>query len=217
MSDQIPLRKIIWVMLFAIAFAYVEASVVVYLRAIYYPDMFEFPLKMIRTDHLVVELFREAATILMLAALGIVAGQRGWQRFGFFCIAFGVWDIFYYIWLKATLDWPSSLTEWDVLFLIPLPWIGPVIAPASIALLMTLCGIDIVVRTARRQFFAPTLLSWLLAIFATALILFSFMYDTDATLRGQMPRPYRYELLIAGVLLYVWGYAVAVRAPRKKL
>ncbi len=206
MKTPIPVRKLIWVTLFAIAFGYVEASVVVYLRAIYYPDMFEFPLKMIRTDHLMVELFREAATIVMLAAAGMLAGSRGWQRFGFFLIAFGVWDIFYYVWLKVTLNWPAALTDWDVLFLIPLPWIGPVIAAGSIAVLMMICGVDIVVRTALQKHFRPTLLSWVLAIAATVLILYSFLHDTDATLRGGLPQPYRYELLGVGLILYIAGY-----------
>jgi len=214
MNSSIPLRKLIWVSLFAIAFGYVEASVVVYLRAIYYPGMFEFPLKMIRTDHLVVELFREAATIIMLAAIGIIAGRKGWQRFGFFCIAFGVWDIFYYLWLKATLNWPASPADWDVLFLIPVPWIGPVYSAASVALLMTLCGVDIVVRTSLQKHFRPTLLSWLLALAATAIILYSFVYDTDATLRGHMPKPYRYELLVVGLMLYVAGYVRACNPGR---
>jgi hypothetical protein len=212
MSFPVPFRKLLWVSLFAAAFGYVEASVVVYLRAIYYPDMFEFPLKMMRADHVTVELFREAATIVMLAAVGSIAGRKGWQRFGFFLTAFGLWDIFYYIWLKATLNWPAALTDWDVLFLIPLPWIGPVISAASVAALMTICGVGIVVRTALDQPFRPTLLSWLLAVAATAVILYSFMYDTDATLRGHLPVPYRYELLVIGLGLYLTSYALACRA-----
>lgn len=215
MLSVFSLRKVGWVALFAIAFGYVEASVVVYLRAIYYPDMFEFPLKMIRTDHLVVELFREAATIVMLVAVGVLAGARGWQRFGFFLIAFGVWDIFYYVWLKVTLNWPATPADWDVLFLIPLPWIGPVYSAASVALLMTVCGTDIVVRTSHGRHFKPTFLSWLLAIAATASILYSFMHDTDATLRGQMPQPYKDYLLIAGLILYAVGYVRACRPPKR--
>ena len=86
-----------WTCLFAIAFAFVESSVVVYLRAIYYPDGFTFPLRLIEQEHLFVEILREAATIIMLVAVGFLAGRTGWQRFGFFLICFGVWDIFYYV------------------------------------------------------------------------------------------------------------------------
>jgi hypothetical protein len=212
-TDHIPIRNLIWVSLFGVAFGYVEASVVVYLRAVYYPEGFTWPLKVISTEHLTVELLREAATILMLAAIGIVAGKKGWQRFGYFLIAFGVWDIFYYVWLKVILHWPASFADWDVLFLIPLPWIGPVVSAASIALLMTICGVDIVVRTtsteAGHRHFQPRMVTWLLAICATAALLYSFMYDTDATLRSALPKPYRYELLVGGLASYIAAYVLA--------
>ncbi|HXG01613.1 MAG TPA: hypothetical protein VNL69_12535, partial [Bacteroidota bacterium] len=104
---------------------------------------------------------------------------------------------------------------WDVLFLIPLPWIGPVYSAASVALLMTVCGTDIVVRTSQGRHFKPTLLSWLLAIAATAIILYSFMHDTGATLRGQMPQPYKSYLLVAGLILYAFGYVRACRPPKR--
>lgn len=215
-SEHIPIRKLIWVALFGIAFGFVESSVVVYLRAIYYPEGFTWPLKMISDEHLTVEVLREAATIIMLAAVGIVAGKQGWQRFGYFLLAFGVWDIFYYVWLKVLLGWPASLTEWDILFLIPVPWIGPVISAALIALLMTSCGVGIVVRTTLQEHFRPTLMSWLLSIAATAGILYSFVADTGATLKGNMPLPYRYEILAAGLLLYCVGYVLACKPPAGK-
>ena len=209
--DHVPVRKLMWVAMFAVAFAFVESSVVVYLRALYYPAGFTFPLKMISTTHLTVELAREAATIIMLIAIGIVAGGRGWQKFGYFCVVFGVWDIFYYIWLKVILDWPAVLTEWDILFLIPVPWIGPVISAGLVALLMIVVGADIVVRTSLNKHFSPSWMSWISALLGTAALLYSFMYDTDATIRGNLPQPYRYELLVLGLILYVAGYAFACR------
>ena len=215
-SEHIPTRKLIWVSLFGIAFGFVESSVVVYLRAVYYPEGFNWPLKIISNEHLTVEVLREAATIIMLAAVGIVAGKQGWQRFGYFLLTFGVWDIFYYVWLKVFLVWPASLTDWDILFLIPVPWIGPVISAGLIALLMTLCGIGIVVRTSLQEHFRPTLLSWLCAIVATAAILYSFMSDTGATLRGNMPLPYRYDIFAAGLVLYCVGYVLACKPPAGK-
>lgn len=210
-SNRIPIRKLLWVFLFAVAFAFVEASVVVYLRAIYYPEGFSFPLKVIVSRHLVVEVCREAATLVMLASVGILAGRNRWQRFGYFCFAFGVWDIFYYVWLKTTLGWPASLSEWDILFLIPLPWIGPVTSALAISLLLVLCGFDIVVRTSLEKYFKPTFSSWMFAVAGTAAILYSFMYDTEVTLQGGTPLPYRYELLVLALILYVAGYILACR------
>jgi hypothetical protein len=195
----------VWVAVFAAAFAYVESSIVVYLRAIYYPEGFTFPLEPIRENHLRVEVIREVATLVMLASAGLIAGRTRWQRFSYFAIAFGVWDIFYYIWLKAILDWPSSLFEWDVLFLVPLPWIGPVIAPIAISVLLIVTGSLIISREAGGLEFHPQKISWVLAAIGSVVIILSFMLDTDATLRFALPQPYRYDLFGAGVICYLAG------------
>jgi hypothetical protein len=78
--------------------------------------------------------------MLMLFAVGWLAGRDWRTRLSYSLIAFGVWDIFYYLFLAVIVGWPKSLLDWDVLFLIPLPWWGPVIAPAIIALLMIIGG-----------------------------------------------------------------------------
>ncbi|MBM2845265.1 MAG: hypothetical protein HW407_577, partial [Bacteroidetes bacterium] len=194
---------------FGVAFAFVESSVVVYLRSIYYPDGFAFPLKLISQQHLTVELAREAATIVMLAAVGFLVGSKAWERFGYFLVAFGVWDIFYYVWLKVILDWPASLSDWDILFLIPLPWIGPVIAPVLISLLMIVCGLTIAVRFEGRKFFHPNRWSWMLAIAGTLVVLYSFMTDTEATLNGRQPAPYQYALLALSLVVYAVSFFIA--------
>src|SRR5207245_5465710 len=85
-------------------------------------------------------LVREAATLIMLLMVGILAGRTWRSRLGYFAVAFGVWDIFYYIFLKLLCGWPHSILDWDILFLLPLPWWGPVLAPISIAVLMILWG-----------------------------------------------------------------------------
>ena len=135
----------------------------------------------------------------MLAAVSMLAGRKFWERFGYFIIMFGVWDIFYYIWLKAAINWPSSLFEWDILFLIPLPWIGPVIAPVLVALLMIVIGISLTYLFNKGQTFKPTVVTWVLAVIATVVIMYSFMCDVEAGLRQGMPKPYRYELLLIGI------------------
>ena len=203
-----------WVAIFSVAFAFVEASVVIYLRALYYPEGFAFPLKLIPAGYLRVETAREVATIIMLATLGVIAGRRPWEKFGFFLFAFGIWDMAFYAWLLGTVGWPGSLFEWDILFLIPLPWIGPVIAPLAISLLMTICGGMVVLRSAGERLFHPGALSWALGIVGTALILFSFLADTDAGLRGASPAPYHFGLLVAGLLAYIAGFVFACRPAR---
>jgi hypothetical protein len=200
-----------WITAFAAAFGLVEASVVIYLRALYYPGGFAFPLIPMPATHLAVELVREAATIIMLIAVGVLAGSRGWERFGFFLAGFGLWDLFFYLWLRVAIGWPKSPGEWDILFLIPLPWIGPVYSPVTVAVLMVIIGTATARRVGLGQTFHPRTVSWLLGIVSTGVILFSYMIDTRATLHEALPRPYHVELLIAGVAGYVGAYVAACR------
>ena len=203
--------RIAWITVFAAAFALVEASVVIYLRALYYPAGFTFPLIPMPVTHLAVELVREAATLIMLIAVGVLAGSRAWERFGFFLAAFGLWDLFFYLWLRVAIGWPQSLGEWDILFLIPLPWIAPVYSPVTIAILMVVLGTATAHRVGFGQIFRPRIVSWVLGIASTAIILVSYMIDTGATLHGALPTPYHVELLIAGAAGYVGAYIAACR------
>jgi hypothetical protein len=84
----------------------------------------------------VTEFWREAATLVMLAGIGILAGKNSVQRFVFFLFSFAIWDIFYYVFLYVHLAWPQSLLTWDILFIIPVPWIGPVLCPCLVSLTM---------------------------------------------------------------------------------
>ena len=129
------------VAVYALAMAWVEAAVVFDLRTMvhriepFQPD----PLPLIGGLGRV-ELVREAATLVMVLAVGVLAGRTWRARLGYAALAFGVWDIFYYVFLRVICGWPHSLLDWDILFLLPLPWWGPVLAPVSIAGLMILCG-----------------------------------------------------------------------------
>jgi hypothetical protein len=210
--DKAVVHKLFWVCLFGITFAFVESTIVVYLRALYYPEGLTFPLTMINPKHLVVELVRELATIIMLIAVGVIAGGKRWEKFGYTLVAFGIWDIFYYVWLKVTLDWPRTLTDWDVLFLIPVPWLGPVIAPVVLALFFVLCGALMVIRSAKGLQFRPRLSSHLLAIIATIAVIYSFTYESPAILQGKSPSPYPYSLLSVSLVLYLVGFLLACRA-----
>jgi hypothetical protein len=196
-----------WLVLFAVAFACVEASVVVYLRALYYPEGFSFPLKPMSAPNAATEIVRECATLVMLAAAGWLAGRKRWERFAFFMIAFGVWDIFYYVWLKILVNWPASLLEYDVLFLLPFPWIGPVIAPVLVSLALIGSGALIVSRFSRGGGFKPSVMSWVFGGIGVGFLLFSFLRDTGAALEGKIPLPYRYDCLMVG--LFACGAALA--------
>jgi hypothetical protein len=209
-------RKLIEVVAFAIAFAFVESSVVTYLRAIYYPGGFSFPLRMPGTSHVLVELTREFATIVMLVSVGMLAGSTRWQKFSYFMIAFGVWDIFYYLWLKVILNWPATIFDWDILFLIPIPWIGPVIAPVLISVVIVVGGIFIIWKEQRDGVFHPPLLAWLISGLASFAILFTFVRDTGATLYSQLPQPYLYVLFVPAILLYISAIVIVFKSRREK-
>jgi len=132
------------VMVFAIAMAWVEAASVFYIRTLvdriepYQAD--PLPLETMNGVLGNVELCREAATLLMIATLGLLAGRTWRRRAGYAALAFGTWDIFYYVFLRLISGWPRTLLDWDILFLLPLPWWGPVLAPVSIAAVMILWG-----------------------------------------------------------------------------
>jgi len=209
--DRRTARRLVWVSVFAIAFGYVEASVVVYLRALYYPEGFTFPLKLMSERTVVTEMVREVATIVMLVSVSVLSGRNRWQRVGYFMVAFGVWDVLFYVWLSVVIGWPARLTDWDTLFLLPVPWIGPVLAPVLISLLAIVGGTLLALRTAEGVAFHPGILSWILALVGVGILLTSFVADTGATLRGAMPQPYRYDLLAAGLALCTGGCVMAFR------
>jgi hypothetical protein len=207
-------RTFATVVLYAVAMGYLEAAVVVSLHGLYYPGGFTFPLAPLPETAQMTEIAREAATIVMLGAVGALAGKRFLERFGWFLVAFGIWDIFYYVWLRVLLGWPAGLLDQDILFLIPSPWLGPVIAPVLVSIAMILIGAGITRRVERGGNFHPGAAAWASAVSATALILFSFMSDSDAGNMIGTSHPYRYPLLVIGLALYGASYGFSL--PRRR-
>lgn len=162
--------------------AYLEAAVVVYLREIYYPEGFSFPLVPIGGKIVVTEFWREIATIVMLAGIGILTGKSSSQRFAFFLMAFAIWDIFYYIFLYALIKWPSSLFTWDILFLVPVPWVGPVITPVIVSIIMIILASSIIYFNKNLNF-----KQWLLAILGSLVVILSWVLDFWEITREQFP------------------------------
>ena len=194
---------------FAIAMAWVEAASVFYIRALvdriepYQAD--PLPLGAMSGALGEVELWREAATLVMIAALGLLAGRTWRARAGYAAIAFGAWDIFYYVFLRLISGWPRTLLDWDILFLLPLPWWGPVLAPVSIALVMILWG---TLATQSRAVLTRARWTWALAWAGIALALAVFMIDAwralpdgrDAVLHA-LPAAFNWPLFWVALLL----------------
>lgn len=191
--------RVVWLTLFAAAFGYLEAAVVVYLRAIYYPDGFSFPLLLAADRIAAVEVGRELATLIMLLGVAFLAARRPWGRFGAFAVAFGIWDLVYYLVLKLVLDWPASLGTWDVLFLIPGIWAGPVWSAAVVAVFLVLCGTRMMVADAAGLRPRPGGLDWLGAVAGLGLLLVAFLWNHSLVLRGGVPETFPIWLWLAGV------------------
>jgi len=197
------------VVVFAIGMAWVEAACVYYLRVMvdrlnpYQAN--PLPMRGILGQ---VELVREAATLIMLITIGALAGRTWRTRLGYTAIAFGIWDIFYYVFLKAICDWPKSLFDWDILFLLPLPWWGPVLAPACIALLMIVWGTLVSESSDRSPGVSVTSALWPLSSFGIALALYAFMADSlhavhhglDVT-RTVLPTTFNWSVFLVALTL----------------
>jgi len=211
-------RKLFWLTIFAVAIAYLEATVVVYLRQIYYPDNLQviFPPKMFSTFNLVVELIREATTIIIMLSVAFLTERKNRTRiFAAFIFQFGVWDIFYYIWLKATIGWPVSWIEWDILFLIPWAWLGPWICPALISILFI--SWSSIVLMSDKEYVLSKLSLWFF-IFGSILGLISFLQPAIPFIINNrvedfqyyIPRNFWWWLFIPGYLLMVAGFAKSI-------
>jgi hypothetical protein len=177
-SQQYPsLPLFLRLALFSIAMGLLEAIVVVYLRELYFPAGFRFPLQFLPEKMLRLEALREICTIVMLLALSAVAAKTFIPRLSVFLFTFGVWDIFYYVFLKALLGWPDSLLTWDVLFLIPVAWLAPVLAPLITS--FTMIGLALLYaflyqRYGTVRFDRP---AWLLMALGVIILFFTFIWD----------------------------------------
>ncbi|MDP1688645.1 MAG: hypothetical protein Q8L47_00760 [bacterium] len=178
-------KKIAVVTIFAIAMAFLETTVVVYLRKLYYLGGFDFPLKgFIEPWVLNIEWVREFFTIVMLASIGFLAAKKFYVRFAYFLYSFAVWDLFYYIWLKVILDWPASWLTWDLLFLIPLPWVSPVLAPIICSLTMMTLGLLIICFEDKGKKINLNAREWTFLIAGALIILYTFLYDYSNLIIG---------------------------------
>ncbi len=169
--------RFLWLAVFAVAMGFLEAIVVVYLRELYYPEGFSFPLKLMSPELVTVEWIREIATLVMLAGIGIIAGRNNLQRLFYALFAFGVWDIFYYVALKMLIGWPPSLLTWDLLFLIPVSWLGPVLAPVLNSVTMIIMALLLVGREENGFCVKVRLNDWILIFGGALVILYTYLID----------------------------------------
>jgi hypothetical protein len=225
-------RIVAGLVIFGIAFGYVEAAVVAYLRAIYNPLRLHFypgtadelfpllsfeQLRLLGPEHIMrlkTEIGRELATLLMLAGVAVTAARSVREWVAAFLVCFGIWDITFYVSLKLLLHWPASLMTWDILFLIPVPWTGPVIAPLVASVSMIASGVVLLWREYDGKPVHLSAVRWALILLGGALIVAAFMWDFRNTASGGNPNPFNWVLFISGEVIGVLAFASGFR-PRK--
>ncbi|MCI0496164.1 hypothetical protein L0Z72_14250 [candidate division KSB1 bacterium] len=186
---------------------------VVYLRELYFPEGFAFPLKIMPLKLSLVEIGREVATIFMLLSVSYIASKNRWSRFAYFMIAFGVWDIWYYLWLKIIINWPASFLTWDVLFLIPAPWVGPVLAPVIVSISLIAAGVIILYLQQAGYDVSLKKWEWLVVVSAGLIVFTSFILQSTVVMKSGVPESYNWYVFAFGEAL---GLFILVNGWRRK-
>lgn len=173
------LRRLLIAMVFSMAFGYIESAVVVYLRALFHPNGFTFPMEVFDATPegkrlVLTEVGREAATVILIVTAAWLFGNLLQERIAYFLIIFAVWDVFYYVWLKVLLDWPASLMDWDILFLIPVVWASPLLYPVLVSAVMFSFAVVILYRCAHGHPLTVTFVDWLGWLASLLIIVVSF-------------------------------------------
>jgi len=204
------LARFIALGMFAAAMAYLESAVVVYLRIIYYPEGFELILKPMPLNIYLIELGREAATIVMLFVVARLTFRSFWLRFSAFLYLFAVWDLFYYAWLFLFIRWPRSLATWDILFLIPVAWIGPVWSPILVSLNFITASVVLAVMFKHGIVLRSRWFHWVIAIAGACMIFFSYVNRVPDLLKGISPTAYSWKWMVAGLALGWVAFLIAI-------
>ena len=200
---------------FSIAFGYIEAAVVVYLREIFHPGGFTFPLTVFgKTPSslciLLTEVGREVATVVLIFTGAWLFGRNRQQRFAYFMVIFAVWDIFYYVWLKVLLDWPASIMDWDVLFLIPVIWASPVFYPVLISMTLLIFAVVILCCSSFARPIKTSFSDWFAFFLSVLIVVESFCIAGVHSTEPDYASYFHRWLFVVGYLLGVATFLVCL-------
>ena len=228
-------RATVALLLFGVSFGYIEAAVVTYSGALYesvrqrfypqHPPSDVFPLLTERQLEeagpeqlrlLKAELAREAATLVMVAAVAVGVGRNGMQSLAAFLVAFGTWDVSFYAFLKLLHDWPGSLLTWDLLFLLPVPWTAPVLAPILVSLSMIGAGLVLLARDGTGSRVRLGVFHWVGLLVAGAVLLTAFTWDFRSIAGGGLPRSFNWPLFALGEAIALVAFLHALRAGDRR-
>ena len=224
-------RTVAGLLLFGLAFGYVEAAVVTYLNAIYMPLRAHFYPALPKTElfpllsldqlrvsgaeyarHLKTEVIREIATLLMLAGVALATTRNLRESVAAFLVSFGVWDISFYLFLRLLSNWPASLFDWDLLFLVPAPWVGPILAPVLVSISMIIAGVVVLWREYGGRPIQITGMQWALILFGGLTIVAAFVYDYRQVLQGGVVRTFHWALFSMGLGIGLFTFGTAFRS-----
>ena len=204
MTSHLPRAGLIaLVAAYAISMAYLESAVVVYLRqalGVSTGDVFPIDLESELSGRLGwVELGREAATLVMIASVGWLVGRSPLERLAWAAVVFGLWDIGYYFWLWVFSGWPTSLATWDLLFLIPVPWAGPVWAPVAVSLALVGFGLALAGRYRAGLRARAGVVPMSALVLAGLVIVVSFTLNAGVVLAAGTPTDFAWPVFAAGM------------------
>jgi hypothetical protein len=217
-SELRPFYKIaVIVFAYAAAMAYLEAAAVLYLQLALGAQVGAiFPLRPASEagSLVAIEAGREVATLVMIGAIGLLVGRTGLERLAWSAVVFGVWDIGYYAWLHVFSGWPPSLDTPDLLFLLPVPWVGPVWSPVVVS--GALVGVGLTAASALRAGRRLTLARWHrgAGLGGGLIVVLSFTVDAPRLIDGGLPGPYPWPVFATGMLLALAAAVDALRGAR---
>jgi hypothetical protein len=203
------------VIVFAAAMSYLESAVVVYLqRALDISPDHLFPLSRpdMVGDLAAIEVGREFATLVMLVGVGCLAGRRWVDRLAWTSVAFGVWDIGYYFWLWVFIGWPHSPVTWDVLFLIPVPWAGPVWAPVAVSGCLIGFGLAAARQVGSGGMPRVDAVRGGAAVAGGLFVVGAFIANAPALVDGNLPGDFPWPVFVAGLMVAGWAAVASLRA-----
>jgi hypothetical protein len=206
------------VIAYAAAMAYLEAAVVVYLQlALGLQVGAIFPLRPASEAGglVAIEAGREAATLVMIATVGLLIGRTWLERLAWSAVVFGVWDIGYYAWLHLFSGWPPTPDAPDLLFLLPVPWVGPIWSPVAVSAALVGVGLAAasVARSSRRLVIARW--HWAAGLGGGLLVVLSYILDAGRLIDGGLPGPYPWPIFTAGMLMALTAAVDALRDTRR--
>ena len=208
-------KRLLGVFLFACAMGLLEAICVVYLRRLTMPVGTAANHPATPPGTLPIEHIRETCTLIMLFTVAWMTASNWRSRTAHFFFMFGIWDITYYVGLKWFAHWPVSWLQWDCLFLIPVPWYGPVLAPVLISSYLVLACCLFLAREHSETKVRLSLPVLALQLLGFLLWYWSFVKDSDLIqAHGYAGISYSWSLFACGLIVVVLGLWLATRMGR---